>query len=209
MHLHKLPPDTVRGRVRGWIERHADQLGDDVLEVGSRLHVPGAWWLVNRDLARGQWTGIDMQEGDGVDVVADLHSLPAEWEGRFSGVVCSEVLEHVARPWRALPELLRVMRPGALAVFTVPSCFPLHAFPDDYYRFSESGLGVLMEDAGFVDIVLASAGRVDFRLDDHGASIAKRSTPMHTFAVARAPVRQINVTNLESTGPEFIACSSS
>jgi hypothetical protein len=56
--LRKLPPDTVRGRVRGWIERHADKLGDDVLEVGSRLHIPGAWWCVNRDLARGAWLGI-------------------------------------------------------------------------------------------------------------------------------------------------------
>ena len=46
-----IPRNTVRGRVRGWIERHADKLGDDVLEIGSRLHVPTAWWCVNRDLA--------------------------------------------------------------------------------------------------------------------------------------------------------------
>jgi hypothetical protein len=93
--LNKLPPDTVRGRIRGWIESHADKLGDDVLETGSRIHRSGCWWLVNRDLARGAWTGIDMQSGDGVDQVADIHALPQEWEGRFSGVLCSEVLEHV------------------------------------------------------------------------------------------------------------------
>lgn len=175
--------------MRGWIERHAAQLGDDVLEVGSRIHDPRAWWLVNRDLARGQWTGIDMQAGEGVDVVADLHSLPAEWAGRFSGAVCSEVLEHVARPWRALPELARALRPGGWAVFTAPSCFPLHAFPDDFYRYSESGLRVLLEDAGFVEVQTGSGGRVDFRLDDHGGGgLARRSTPMHVFAVARVPV---------------------
>jgi SAM-dependent methyltransferase len=173
--------------VRGWIERHAAHLGDDVLEVGSRIHDPRAWWLVNRDLARGQWTGIDMQAGEGVDRVADLHALPEEWTGRFSGAVCSEVLEHVARPWRALPELRRVLQPGALVIVTAPSCFPLHAFPDDFYRYSESGLRVLLEDAGFVDIETASGGRVDFKLDDHGGGrLAQRSTPMHVFAVARA-----------------------
>ena len=186
--MRKLPPNSVRGIVRSWIEKHAGLLGDDVLEVGSRIHAPGAWWLVNRDLAQGCWTGMDMQEGEGVDVVADLHSLPVEWHGMFSGVVCSEVLEHVARPWRALPELLRVMRPGALAVFTVPSCFPLHAFPDDFYRFSESGLRVLLEDAGFVGIETGNGGKVDFRIDDHGGGgLARRSTPMHTFAIARVP----------------------
>ena len=186
--MRKLPPNSVRGIVRSWIEKHAGLLGDDVLEVGSRIHAPGAWWLVNRDLARGQWLGIDMQPGDGVDQIADVHELPLEWGARFSAVLCSEVLEHVARPWRALPELFRVIRPGGAIVITVPSCFPLHAFPDDFYRLSESGLRVLLEDAGFVDIQTANGGNVDFRLDDHGAGgLAKRSTPMHTFAIARVP----------------------
>ena len=186
--MNKLPPDSVRGQVRGWIERHAGKLGTDVLEVGSRIHDPSAWWLINRDLAQGEWLGMDMQPGEGVDVVADLHALPAEWTGRFTGVVCSEVLEHVARPWLALPQLRRVIRPGGVAIFTAPSCFPLHAFPDDFYRYSESGLRVLLEDAGFTDIETAISGHVDFHLDDHGGGrLAHRSTPMHTFAVASVP----------------------
>lgn len=185
--MARAPMKSVRGPIRAWIERHAAGLGDDVLEVGSRMTVPGAWWIVNRDLARGQWTGMDMQPGDGVDVVADLHDLPVEWQGRFTGVVLSEVLEHVERPWVALEKLRGVMQPGALLVVTVPSCFPLHAFPDDYYRFSESGLRVILGDAGFSRIRTETAGRVDFRLNDHGErGFAHRTTPMHTFAVAYA-----------------------
>ncbi|WP_426806597.1 class I SAM-dependent methyltransferase, partial [Stenotrophomonas sp. SrG] len=75
-------------------------------------------WCTNRELAAGQWTGIDMQAGDGVDQVADIHDLPADWSGRFTGIVCSEVLDHVARPWLALPELRSVMQPGGLLVVT-------------------------------------------------------------------------------------------
>ena len=183
----KLPKDTVRGRIRAWIETHAGKLGDDVLEVGSRQHIPGAWWCVNRDLAAGQWLGIDMQAGHGVDRVADIHDLPAEWQGRFSGVLCSEVLEHVSRPWVALPKVREVIRPGGWIIVTTMQCFPLHGFPDDYYRYSESGLRLLLEDAGFVDVTTASAGEVVFKLDDHGNGIATRKTPMHVFAVARVP----------------------
>lgn len=187
MQRNRMPATSVRGPVRAWIERHAASLGDDVLEVGSRMTTPGAWWIVNRDLAQGQWTGMDMQPGDGVDVVADLHALPPEWVGRFSGVVCSEVLEHVARPWVALPKLREIMRPGALLVITVPFCFPEHAFPDDFYRYTASGLRVLLGDAGFTDVQTETSGRVDFVLDDHGGGgLAKRRTHMHTFAVARA-----------------------
>ncbi|MDI3492076.1 MAG: hypothetical protein PWP11_3353 [Thauera sp.] len=159
-----MPPDSVRGRVRAWIERHADKLGADVLEVGSRLHDPGAWWLVNRDLARGNWTGIDMQCGPGVDEVADIHALAPEWEGRFSGILCSEVLEHVARPW------------------------PIHGFPDDFYRYTQSGLRLLLEDAGFAGVETVSAGEIHVQLDDHGGGgLARRTIPMHVFAVGRRP----------------------
>lgn len=186
--MPKAPPNSVRGRVRAWIESHAAELGDDVLEVGSRLHRPDAWWITNRDLALGQWIGMDMQPGLNVDVVADLHDLPAEWAGRFTGVVLSEVLEHVARPWLALPSLHKVMKPGALLIVTAPFCFPVHAFPDDFYRYTESGIRVLLGDAGFKDVQTANSGKnVAFALNDHGEpGMAHRNEPMHTFAVARA-----------------------
>ncbi|QJC75422.1 methyltransferase domain-containing protein [Stenotrophomonas maltophilia] len=184
--MNRLPLNSVRGRIRAYIERHAGALGDDVLEVGSRIHDPAAWWCTNRDLANGQWTGIDMQAGEGVDQVADIHDLPAEWAGRFSGIVCSEVLEHVARPWMALPELRRVLQPGGLLVITTLFAFPEHGYPDDYYRYSQSGLRLLLADAGFSGIVTEYAGEVPIELNDHGErGVARRRLPMHTFAVAR------------------------
>lgn len=183
---NRMPLTSVRGRIRAYIERHADLLGDDVLEVGSRMHSPDAWWLCNRDLARGQWTGMDMQPGLNVDAVADLHDLPVEWGGRFSGVLCSEVLEHVARPWVALPNLRRVMRSGAWLVVTTLFAFPEHGFPDDYYRYSRSGLGLLLEDAGFVDVRVEYSGAIPLLLDDHGeGAVNRRTLPMHVFAIAR------------------------
>ena len=187
MAAKRMPLTSVRGRIRDFIERHADKLGDDVLEVGSRMTRPDCWWIVNRDLARGRWLGIDMQPGAGVDQVADIHDLPAEWAGRFSGVLCSEVLEHVARPWIALPKLREVIAPGGWIVVTTLFAFPEHGFPDDYYRYSQSGLRLLLEDAGFVDVATEYAGEVPLVLDDHGeGAIHRRRLPMHVFAVGRA-----------------------
>lgn len=182
----KLPHDSVRGRIRAYIERHADKLGDDVLEIGSRMTTPRAWWIVNRALARGAWLGCDMQPGPGVDVVADIHQPPAEWAGRFSGVLCSEVLEHVARPWVALPKLRSVMQPGGWLVVTTLFAFPEHGFPDDYYRYSRSGLKLLLEDAGFRNIETEYAGAVTIKLNDHGEpNGSTRDLPMHVFGVAQ------------------------
>jgi hypothetical protein len=181
-----LPPNSVRGRIREYIERHADKLGEDVLEVGSRMTIPNAWWIINRDLAQGKWLGIDMQEGPGVDQVVDIHSPPAEWSGRFSGVLCSEVLEHVARPWLALPKLREIMQPGGWMVVTTLTSFPIHGFPDDYYRYTPSGLKLLLEDAGFKNVTTENAGHIEIKLNDHGeAGFCTRQLPMHVFGVAQ------------------------
>lgn len=184
--MPKMPLTSVRGRVRHYVERHADKLGTDVLEIGSRMTNDKAWWIVNRDLAKGQWTGCDMQPGHGVDVVADIHNLPPEWAGRFSGVLCSEVLEHVARPWIALPKLREVISPGGWLVVTTLFAFPEHGFPDDYYRYTRSGLKLLLEDAGFRNVQTEYAGEVVLQLNDHGEpGHCTRKLPMHIFGIAQ------------------------
>ena len=184
--MNRLPASSVRGRIRAYIERHAHLLGDDVLEVGSRMTNPGAWWIVNRDLAHGKWIGVDMQAGDGVDLVADIHNLPADFDGRFTGVLCSEVLEHVARPWVALPKLRVAMKPGGWLIVTTLFAFPEHGFPDDFYRYSQSGLRLLLEDAGFVNVQTEYAGAVALELNDHGEhGTTRRELPMHVFGIAQ------------------------
>jgi ubiquinone/menaquinone biosynthesis C-methylase UbiE len=182
-----MPLGSVRGRIRAYIERHAPRLGVDVLEVGSGIGFESAWFRVNRDLAAGAWLGMDMNPGPGVDVVADLHALPPSWSGRFTGVVCSEVLEHVARPWVALPKLHSVLQRGGTAIFTTLFAFPVHGFPDDFYRYSSSGLRLLLEDAGFSNIETEYAGAVTMGLNDHGEDgITTVDVPIHIFATATA-----------------------
>jgi len=182
-----MPPDSVRGRIRRYIEAHASKLGGNVLEVGSRLHNPEAWYLVNRDLGAGYWTGIDMQPGLGVDAVQDIHALPAGWSERYTGVLCSEVLEHVARPWVALPELRRVIEPGGWIIVTTLLTFHIHGYPNDYYRYTAEGLRELLGYAGFVDIATEYAGETTLVLKNHEEREFRKTVPLQVFAVARVP----------------------
>lgn len=183
---HSLPADSVRGRIRAYLERHRSKFGNDVLEIGSRMTNPECWWIVNRDLATGSWIGCDMQKGHGVDVVADIHNPPAEWHGRFTGILCSEVLEHVARPWVALPKIRSLLQPGGWIVVTTLTTFPVHGFPDDYYRYTTSGLKLLLEDAGFRNVKTENAGEIVLRINDHGEEKdCTRKLPMQVFGVAQ------------------------
>lgn len=185
--MNKMPIDSVRGRIRWWLEKFASSLGNNALEVGSRLHNPNCWWINNRDLAIGKWTGIDMQAGTGVDFIADIHDLPDDWSNKFSGVLCSEVLEHVRRPWVAIPELYRVIQPGGYIVITTLFCFHIHGYPDDYFRYTDSGLKGLLEDAGFIDIGTKYGGNEILHLKNHDETVFKKSAPHQIFAIARKP----------------------
>lgn len=51
--------------------------------------------------------GLDMQDGEGVDVVSDLEKpLPV---GPFNHVDCYSTLEHVSRPWLAAANIQDAM----------------------------------------------------------------------------------------------------
>lgn len=50
----------------------------------------------------------------------DMHAMPYP-DGTFDLVVHSDTLEHVAQPIRALAECRRVLKPGGLLCFTVPT----------------------------------------------------------------------------------------
>jgi hypothetical protein len=60
----------------------------------------------------------------------DLTALPQP-DGYFDAVLANHVLEHVEDDWRALAEVLRVLRPGGLALLQVPIARRLDATCED------------------------------------------------------------------------------
>ncbi len=93
--------------------------------------------------------GIDIAPGEGVDVIGDAHELPFD-SGSFEQILCSEVLEHLAKPEQAVKEMARVLGDGGRLVLTVPFIYPIHEAPYDYQRFTLYGLRRLFEH--FFDI---------------------------------------------------------
>ena len=88
-----------------------------------------------------------------VDIVADAESLssviPA---GSYDYVVSTSMLEHTPHPWKVVEEVYKVLRPGGVFYVSVPWMYPLHAEPNDYWRFSLPCLQRLVRDAGFVEL---------------------------------------------------------
>lgn len=148
----------------------AARMQGPVLQIGARRQVvdrQAAGRQTWRDrLGDRAFTGADLEAGENVDAVFDITwplerieaALPGE--RRFATVICAHLLEHVRDPFQAARNVAALLRPGGLALIQVPWVQAFHAFPDDYWRISFSGLGLLFPSLDPVD-ALYSGGSSD------------------------------------------------
>ena len=189
---YDLDSRTVASAVRSLGSR----LGGRLLEVGCGdapyrgLFAPRVERYVASDLA--------LSPGR-VDVVTDGGQLGFRSDS-FDSVLCTQVLEHVPDPLCVLSEVRRVLRPGGLALLTVPLNSGIHGAPHDYFRFTEHGLRVLCDRAGLeVKVIAERGGRIAaaaqaalliFEIDGMpsrhlGAAVARRLVGLLAWAIRR------------------------
>lgn len=125
-----------------------------VLELGTRK-VDGRPSTLRRDWvpSSNRYIASDFQAGDDVDVVADVESLSETFPvGTIDAVIACSVFEHIRRPWIAAEEIGKVLRPGGRVFIQTHNCFPIHAHPFDYWRFTREALESLFsDDLGFTN----------------------------------------------------------
>jgi SAM-dependent methyltransferase len=123
-----------------------------------------------------QVISIDVEDRSGdTDMLADIQSMPQIHDASFDTILCSQVLEHVPRPWDAMGELARVLRKDGTLILTVPHLSIIHEAPHDYYRYTRFGLAALCEPCGLeIKKIQATGGLGCFIL--HGISAGLLST---------------------------------
>ncbi|MDI1310849.1 class I SAM-dependent methyltransferase [Prosthecobacter sp.] len=104
-------------------------------------------------------TTCDAKANEGVDHVVDLHALPFP-DAEFDLLLCVQVLEHIRNPDHVCAEFYRVLKPGGVAIVTVPQI--THTLtdgaPPHYFNFTRYALETCLTDAGFKTIALESQG---------------------------------------------------
>ena len=88
-----------------------------------------------------------------IDLFGTAYDIP-ENDASFDCAICTAVLEHLEEPENAISECHRVLKPGGVAIYSVPFIWHLHEEPRDFYRFSKYGLKYLFEKVGFEIIEL-------------------------------------------------------
>jgi SAM-dependent methyltransferase len=102
-------------------------------EQRNRVHC-GHLKYVSQDFGQysGVGDGIGLHTGtwdtSGVDLTCDITEIPQP-DGSFDVILCSEVLEHVPSPTKALDEFARLLRPGGRLILTAPFASIVHFAP--------------------------------------------------------------------------------
>jgi SAM-dependent methyltransferase len=89
------------------------------------------------------YIGCDARPGRGVDRIVDLHELDLK-DDEVPTILCLETIEHVERPWIALDECFRVLKPGGFMLLTTVFAFPIHDHPADFWRFTPECIAKLL-----------------------------------------------------------------
>lgn len=89
-----------------------------------------------------------LHDKSNIDLVGTAYQIPVEGAS-FDSAICTAVLEHLEEPELAVRECYRVLKPGGVAIYSVPFIWHIHEEPRDFYRFSKYGLQYLFEKVGF------------------------------------------------------------
>jgi SAM-dependent methyltransferase len=135
--------------------------GQHVLEIGPDGN-PSTYGRALAHLAL-QWETADLADstmeelrptgGTFSQAIHSQHVMPNEYEipvgdNTFDVVVAGQVVEHVRRIWRWVPELARVTKPGGKIVIVSPISWSYHEAPVDCWRIYPEGMQALCTEAG-------------------------------------------------------------
>jgi SAM-dependent methyltransferase len=104
-------------------------------------------------MGRSDIINIDIFDFDDVDLIADANRLPLY--SRSADLVINKVmLEHVATPEIIVNEMYRLVKTNGWIICYLPFMVPYHAAPDDYHRWTISGIKTLFKDFDELEILI-------------------------------------------------------
>lgn len=145
------PPLTpARAYIRDFLARYMPFVSEPCAEFNPPYYRPMV--LATRRVRAENYDVIDLEPGPGVTVVADIHDARSVPSDKYGTILCTHVLPFLPRPWDAVRELHRILKPGGLLLVTVAASHPLARDPQDCWRLLPDGLAELLRDFSKVEI---------------------------------------------------------
>lgn len=127
-----------------YIKEHSEKFSGPFLEVGSKDYGT-TQDLRSLFISKGDYVGLDMEDGPGVDVILDITSDFEQIDTklgkkRFGAIFCLSVIEHCENPFKMAENLTLLLKPGGMICIGVPFSWQIHGYPNDFWRFTPEGV---------------------------------------------------------------------
>lgn len=104
-----------------------------------------------------EYSGESVYRESKADFFGDAMRIPFA-DNSVDTVLCTEVLEHLPNPEKAIAEFARVLKPNGVVITTAPFFYPIHD-TRDFFRYSPDGIATLMKQNGLdVELVQPLSG---------------------------------------------------
>lgn len=104
-----------------------------------------------------EYKTMDIKSGEGIDIVGRAEKIPIQ-DNSIDSVVCTQVLEHLDRPFESVSEMYRILKSGGHVLLTAPQVNELHEEPNDFFRYTKFGLISMFERTGFETVIYEQRG---------------------------------------------------
>lgn len=137
----------MRGNAKFLIKTASEvfELHEPIYEIGS-LQVAGQEGYADlRPFFHGKkYVGCDMRKGLGVDSIENVENLSMD-DGSVGTVLMVDTLNHVQDCFKTMDEIYRALKAGGAAIVVTVMHHSICRCPDDYWRFTPSGLNYLLK----------------------------------------------------------------
>lgn len=126
--------------------------GMHVLEIGPDAF-PSTFQRRSQDVAL-EWHTVDIHGSPKLTYPnAGEYRFPIP-DQSYDVVLAANVIEHVRKPWKWMPELARLLKPRGIMIIICPVSWVYHESPVDCWRIYPEGMNALCEEAG-VTVVMS------------------------------------------------------
>ena len=137
------PTWVVRAPLAAWLRAEgARAAGKRVLDVGCGVKPYAPFFA-----GAAAYVGVDVAANPAAELEGTVEDLPVE-DASFDVVICTQVLEHVDEPARAVRELRRVTAAGGRVLASTHGVQVYHPNPHDLWRWTHAGLERLFRANG-------------------------------------------------------------
>lgn len=132
----------------------SEKFTSPILEIGSKIYDEYEQYSPKNISDKiGSYVGIDISDGEGVDLVVDFSEIDVVqklgWVNKFNTIHCHCVLEHVPDIFTFSKNIQEALNVSGTLYLTVPFSWKIHRMPVDMWRFTPQGIDYLFTDITF------------------------------------------------------------